>query len=1161
MQRKITIFLFFPFFVNLCLLQAETKFIAFTKGDSIVFYDEKEITNVFSNNVVDSFAVQGELTPNAVDRIRQGGEASVQVMDWSEATFVAGEYYLNTYPTGWKKLERFYFPEENPNEYKLSLNYAFYSSAKLKHIYNFDKLTYITDLSQAFYSCASLDSIILTKNVNADIISKRSSSIGSTGNAITLVDSALFVSNQKIFQNCSNLLTTFDSITSADYLLDDKIFWAHADLPMNIIVNDTIWKVGESFETAATLTCAEMRKQKLQESDHVWIGLRNECIKSYRWKEATSHTGTMVTIYKKEDYKAGETIIQPLDTFSEALYYKANSIKIAGAIRQRDMDILEKIVQINNSSLKYLDMSLAYFAEPLQIKLAHSKLQKITLPTETCPYEINLGKAFQSSYELRTIENLDKLHFITNLDNSFSYCDQLESITFPDVPLQVDSLEVTFYRCGKLTRIDNFDRLGNISYMHATFRGCSLLETISFSDQIDNFVYMDEMVFQDCKNLSQIINLDKVKLSFLGDDIFSGCQKLSAIHLNITKDTKYPYPACYDCYTEAFEECDAVIYLVNGYKETQRWIWTANIVYPIDSFHVHLDRESGEMAISELSPKYCAIQDTAWKFVKGEKETIVKKFPSIDKETYDVLYCGIKNDSMPDYVWSTNPIYCDTSNYDKYVSYSIKSIKSFVPIEKLQPSQLYMADTIITHGELNNEDIIRLKESLRLINGDKIVSGCTNLEVADFSNSRMEVTNGLEGFFQESTHLEEVKFPKEKITSPVDFTNTFAKSGCQEVDLGSFVNIVCMDRAFCESNVKTVLFPKEENNNEVSFIQTFAACPLDSINLSAFTRISDLSQTFNPCSSRWQPLRSITFSEKENPLSVSMFQTFTGTTFDTDEIVNFDKFTNANNYLATFQMINNFKGRLDTIRIGTDPFKIASDSLTWTFLSSGRIIKYLPDGVDSVPSKWRNCHDFVVPITVDSSNWSIDSLFQDYQLFSDFIYTLPDLGPSYAYIADTTWYLVLNDYLQAWINSFGFNSSLRAASAEQPLSSNKYMAFDPQTMDIADYMEDYSLACVASNPKHKALAYQVKLKDLREKVQIPQVITDTDCKIYTDQGTIVISASTDSDVEVYDTTGKLIHIGHVEKDKELRVNVSNGIYLVKCGKHSRGKVTVKNSKK
>ncbi|MBR4840777.1 MAG: hypothetical protein IK005_09930, partial [Paludibacteraceae bacterium] len=352
-----------------------------------------------------------------------------------------------------------------------------------------------------------------------------------------------------------------------------------------------------------------------------------------------------------------------------------------------------------------------------------------------------------------------------------------------------------------------------------------------------------------------------------------------------------------------------------------------------------------------------------------------------------------------------------------------------------------------------------------------------------------------------------------------------------------------------------------ENNNEVSFIQTFAACPLDSINLSAFTRISDLSQTFNPCSNRRQPLRSITFSEKENPLSVSMFQTFTGTTFDTDEIVNFDKFTNVNNYLATFQMINNFEGRLDTIRIGTDPFKIASDSLTWTFLSSGRIIKYLPDGVDSVPSKWRNCHDFVVPITVDSSNWSIDSLFQDYQLFSDFIYTLPDLGPSYAYIADTTWYLVLNDYLQAWINSFGFNSSLRAASAEQPLSSDKYMVFDPQTMDIADYMEDYSLACVASNPKHKALAYQVKLKDLREKVQIPQVITDTDCKIYTDQGTIVISASTDSDVEVYDTTGKLIHIGHVEKDKELRVNVSNGIYLVKCGKHSRGKVTVKNSKK
>lgn len=1160
MKKGFTLGLFLMLLVHFNI-QAETEFVAYIGGDSIVFSEMSEIYNLFKENEVDSFAVRGELTSEAAERIFSYGKKTKYVMDWSKAIFVSRRYNLDVYPDGWKSLEKFYFPEENPNKYKMDLDRAFGKSMKLKHIYNFEKLTYIESLDfESFNDCYSLDSIILTKNVDSS--ATISTYFGQYTPAIFVVDSALYVKSPESFRRCSNLVTTFDSIATADYVvLNDNTICPLLTVPRGIIANDTIWKVGESFDTAETLSCEEMRKYKLQDGQHVWCGLKNECIKEYRWKELIPHAELMVV-----RYSGGKFTVHSFDSCADSLYLGLDSIKIVGAIRQSEMDSIEKIVQMKNASIKCLDMSAAYFAEPLQVKLSKSPLRKIILPSDTCRYEINLKRAFGSSEKLKVVENLDKLYFITNLDSTFYYCVNLTSVILPDTSMHIDSLYFTFCWCDSLKEIKNFDKIENIRYMAFTFERCKSLESITFSTQMDSSVYMGYDVFEDCEKLSQIINFDGVKINDLENGVFKNCKSLSKIELNINKKTQYAYKNCSNCSTAAFTECNASIYLVNGYEDTPRWIWSAsNIVYPIDSFNAHFNSENGNLLVRELSPKYCAIHDTVWKLVKGETEVIVKDIQGVNKDEYDALYCGIKNDSMPDYVWCKNQLYWNKGNCDKYVIYTISDlVKSFVPFEKLQLGQLHSVDTIITFGDLNNDDIIKLKQSLQLVKGNSTL-GCVNLKCADFSNSRIEVTDGFVGFFRGDSLLSEVRFPKEKITTPVDLSSTFESSGfavlpdarryygIKTVDLSSFENITCMYKTFYSCTVEQVKFSEKENNNKVSFLLAFALCRLDSLDLSSFSRISDLTGAFYCCDNleHGHGIRYIKFSDKENPLSVSMAQTFSGAGFSTSEIINFDKFTNVNNYIATFQNVNFFDHAwLDTIRFGTDPNQISSDSLAWTFIQTEkRIIKYLPDGVDSLPKSWRGYPDFVVPITINPTGWSVDSLLSDF-------FSLPEFGPTYAYISDTTWYLILNDYLLPWLQEFGFSNASLHSGLMAPASSSQYMVVDPETVNISEYMDDYTLACVVSNPKYKTLVYDVNLKDLLGN-GVSDIEYDADCRIFTEQGAIVVSPSSEMEVKVYDLLGKLVRTCVAEKDQETKVTVPSGVYLVKCGNYPSKKVTVK----
>lgn len=936
--------------------------------------------------------------------------------------------------------------------------------------------------------------------------------------------------------------------------------------PQCMIAQDTIWKVGETFEAAEIIESTDsLNKITNFENKNIWVGLKNESMDDYVWS-APFH------LQQEKDAMAyivdanGEYYIK-LDTINNLKVVKPQTIRIVGTMDDNLLRKAKNHFHSNAGWYQNIDLSEASFAfsnENLDsIAFGMGNIQHFAFPEKDQEGTYDLTSSFEGCLSLREIKNLENIHDIGGLEQAFVKCESLKELTFSqEADTNKISLKKTFEGCWRLERINNLDRFKNITNISYTFNGCKALQTVAFSSEEKADEIRLEHTFYQCNNLKSISGLESFINYQWANFAFVNCYSLDTLRLGHPKDN-------YISGNRAFENCHAFIYFpksMTTYDESRvTSIILHNVVLPIVDFYADINSIDSISIIPQ--PQYVAIQDTLWKYKIEDSIHSSKELTAEIKANASMIWCGIKNDAMSEYIWSL-PIYTKKPDMP-YLSLGIspQSYKMeemyhhIVTIDSLYPGSIhkyasnYKYCSIQLYGNYNDSNIIRVKNAMRENN-----SALDNLTSFDFSNATLNITNGLKGFFQGTTKLGQVIFPQERNESPVNLDSTFYGSGIYEVNLSYFENITCMDFAFTSSSLKKVTFSEKENNNEVSFIQTFLGCPIDSIDLSSFSKISCLTQTFFSAGA-FDHIHFMKFSDKENSLPVSMFQTFAGMECNMDEIINLDKFTNVNNYIATFQSINNFRNtRLDTVRLGTDPNTIAPDSLTWTFAMSGKVIKYLPDGVDTIPEKWCKYHNFVVPITVDSSNWSIDSLFKNSQSFSDFIYSLPDLGPSYAYIADTTWYLVLNDYLQTWINSFGFSSSLRAASAEQPISTEKYMVFDPQAMDIADYMEDYSLVCVASNPKHKALAYQVKLKDLLEIVQVPEVITDTDCKIYTDQGTIVVSASIDSDVEIYDTTGKLIHIGHIGNDKELKVNVPNGVYLVKCGKHSRGKVTVKNSK-
>lgn len=1019
---------------------------------------------------------------------------------------------------------------------------AFFKCRKLKEIKNFDSFVINQDMSRAFYCCNNLTSIKL-----GTVDGTASPSFYATFEecpAIVYFDHSTSVIPQA-WENMSPIfIYPISSCSFSSTITDEKKYYSMSHEPKFTYAPDTIFKIGETFETAQVIKFENITKDDLKSK--LWVGVKNESMEDYCYSEPTP-----IVFREKETMVSfsyyGSVIECALDTMPLVIKNKASvwdrfdTMKVSGIIDDIYLTQLTNFFKAKNK-FKVVDLSEAIIqTDSLDLNNLFSnghnryELKEFIFPNTIVSCPCDLTRAFYNCQYLKSVKNLDKLASITSLESTF-YNAEIEELTFSEIPdTNSVSLNGTFKYCSSLKTINNLDRFSNITSLESAFWSCACAH-LSFSTLPNNNPLNLNNTFRFCSQLKSLDLRPFSNIEYIGNT-FRGCRSLDTLRLsfNIEK-TREVHDK--DGYThrsgEFFEECspNVLIYLPDSVKSIESTYGMTHYVLPITNTYVKL--ASAESFECQKLPYYVATQDTAWRCTLHSGDTIVKKL-SDDLLSQSVLIsCGLKNDAMNDYCWTT-PIYIQKIDgphvsvqraLQRIYWQDTFSYAETYPLDSITEDNLKDVYSIQLHGKYNDSTLSIVKSALK---------ENTALHLCDFSDTELNISLAMEDFFYGKEQLIRVTFPTGENSQPISLKSTFEGTPLlKKLDLSYFANITNMNLALSGCGADTVVFSTQENNNEVSFTGAFSGTSIDSLDLSSFSKISDLTHTFFGST-----VRSLKFSDKENNLSVSMFQTFCGTDFYTNEIVNFDKFTNVNNYIGTFQQANNLFNKdtyLDTLRFGTDPNKIQTDSLTWTLAMAARIgVKYLPDGVDTLPSKWRNYHDFVVPMAADTTNWSPRSLLEN-------ILNMPEISPSYAYIADTTRYLVLMDVLKDWLAAFGFSTtSLRAGKSDEA----EYILFDPETMDLEDYKE-YALTCVVSNPKHKALAYAVSVEEILKSGAPSAIATKSNThniNVSEKDGIITISSEGNHIIEIFNILGNSLFNGNTN-GKELNIPLPSGLYLI-----------------
>ncbi len=1198
-MRRIFLLLFSSLFSG--VMMGETLKV-YNEGKMSAYVDALKMEEpVPELSTCDSFSVEGDFGNDMMDYLRTmiKDNKNILTIDLSGVTELTGEPFdrieFSDLCYDMTSLQEFRFPAFSPS-LKCYLDKMFSGCASLKKVVNLEYYDKIYKMEATFKNCVSLEEVVFSENENntPDIFDGRFNEVfyGCTslrsvvnfdkihnvnefGNAfsgcVNLQEIRLcsFTSDcwkySGAFDNCPAIIypnpamTTISKVWQEDYsnkfvmpieasssfstlsngrTVNIGMSWT----PKCALVQDTAWRVGKSFSESVLVNFSDITEKNA--SDFLWMGVKNETMEDFAWSDSCSLKEEAFA-YMTTSY--GDLYIAKVDTISR-LKIKTNSsnnypykIKVGGLLDDSLFNELK--AHMKNNSYRIIDFSETDFSMENEWEvypMATKRVKEFYFP-QNQNLRYNLKDAFCNA-ELVELD-MSNLTSITSLENCFSSNYDLVSVSFPATKdTSHVSLKNAFNGCLSLTHLENLENLGVITDMFNAFLGCRELESLSFSAERNDLRIDMYQTFKGCKKLRKIEGLT----SFTNMDhmfsTFEDCLALDTLRFgtNLDEVTSYGGP---------FANCHALIYLpdtVTALKEVQHF--SSNFVLPIDETFAEI--YSADSISYQYMPLYVVSQDTAWKCTLGGGDTIVKTLSDELLEQSLYVCVGLKNDAMDDYRWST-PIYLKPLEgtyvlaQKQYEDDSLTFVEAF-PLDSLSDGCLTSYRTIRVYGSLNDSSLSVIKKALKA-NGI-CANDNSKLWSADLSGATFTGISSLDSLFCSFSNLSEIKLPIAEYDDPVSLSLAFAATpSLTQIDLSMFTNITDMFGAFESSAVDRILFSDKENDNEVNFAQAFTGTGLDSLDLSSFTKISDLTQTFFGST-----IHSLKFSEKENNLSVSMFQTFAGAGFYATDIVNFDKFTNVNNYIATFQQANNLSfyddTRLDTVRFGTDPNKIQSDSLTWTFAMAARIgVKYLPEGVDSVPAKWRNYHNFVVPIAVDTTSWSPSSIL-------DNILNLPEISPSYAYVADTTWYVVALDYLKQWMELFGFSTaSLRAVGIDE----EAYFEFDPLTMNVEDYVDGYALTCVVSNPKNRALAYAVDLSSLEAETTTVADLKDNGSIIIANvDGGVSISSIAPCKVEIFDALGIVRYCGNVEAGDSF-IALPAGAYAVMCDDQLLKKIVVR----
>ncbi len=989
-----------------------------------------------------------------------------------------------------------------------------FDGSYVSSIYYFNYFENITNLSYTFRNCNNLGSITLgvdpNKLAEANIVGTFDGCSSVNKYLPDGVDTIPTIWQKANYNNFAVPIKSIDADIVA-YITEDgeaKVnLQSCTTNPSYALCDWTNWKFSnDNFATTSSSL------SNMTAGFKAVYGVKNNSMSDYIYSDTATATtlSTNIIVYRgksKSTYTAS--------TLENGLLSDADSIVLEGSWYDDNLGKLQKALKTDgsiysyNHVLKSVNMANATFIGEISNGMKSmfykcDSLKNVILPSSTFAGKISLYETFYYCYKLTSIENLDKLQNISNLYSTFERCNELDNVKFSDKANKNSvSVSYAFELCYKLDTID-LSAFTNITDLDYAFYDCINLKSLTFASANNVNHVGFHFIFSGCSKLSTIKNLDKFTNLYDFRRSFNNCNSLAKIELGTDPNSKSAnqfssnsWTSSESAYDNTFDNCNAIKYLPAKVTTIpENWKSYNNFVMPIDSVAITgkgmiMNSNDAIMPAFTTYPSYVVVTDTIWQLSSDGFKTVIdyNANTQVDFSMY-ALRCGVKNQSMSDYVYSKNDVQFE--KIECYVkAYIAGGVKTYVPND-LAVGTLATADSVFLFGKWNDNYIQNFAKSLK-------------------TSWHTPSTSSFDGNSATNSYLKKVDMSELTHTDTIFYGSLCIFHNCKELE--------------------TVILPKQQLAKwGFGLFGAFNGCTKlkNVVNLDKIKTYS-IQGAFIGCTS----LESVTFCE--DPITDGKYKLtriFEGCT-SLKEVNNFESFVNCTDFSSTFYGCNNLK----EIHLGFDPNESYENNInmSYTFYDCNAI-KYLPDGVNDIPETWKYYNNFVIPFSLSANAPE----YANNQLSL----TCPSQTPSYAAMTDVVW-RISNDKFATYDTYSMTNTLSPEIAAENP----DYEIYDnPLNGDFTGYM----LMCIAYNPKYNT-RYYYEITD-NGTVQFIADIDESEMEEFTIYPNPAINSfqinvgSQDAEMCIFNAIGNMVVKQQVFETATIDIsNLPQGIYYVKVG--------------
>ena len=452
----------------------------------------------------------------------------------------------------------------------------------------------VTDMSDMFYECSNLTSIIFGDNFDTSNVTSMSEMFNGCNNLTSLnlsnFDTSKVTTMYSMFRNCSGLtsldLSNFDTsnVTSmnAMFYYCDKLI----SLDLSSFDTSNVTNMNYMFYNCSGLTSLDLSSfdtSKVTDMNSMFDGCNG--LTSITFGLYSDVSNVTSYSYMFDGLPSNGTLTYPC-TYSDSWNKLLNStylpwtktcqsseISVKLKFIENGLEITEGNVVVNNATFTFNSEEQVwegtYVAEQqiysvslndVEVGSVNHKFninyvfignnngsysgftitETISANSTSASYRLFYNNVYYENY-INHIQNM----FIDGVETTISSAKTFNSVGEHTVQMIMDASNITsmssmFYYCRSLTELDlsNFDT-SNLTSMHSMFRLCTSLTSITFGNKFDtsNVTRMDYM-FCNCSGLTSIdlssFNTCKV---ITMSDMFSSCQSLTSIIFGDNFDT------------------------------------------------------------------------------------------------------------------------------------------------------------------------------------------------------------------------------------------------------------------------------------------------------------------------------------------------------------------------------------------------------------------------------------------------------------------------------------------------------------------------------------------------------------------------------------------------------------------------------------------------